>query len=247
MKSFVLATVAALLLVVPSISSAATAPKSARSYNWSGYVAKGTAYTSVAGSWTVAPGTSTGNALTANAAWIGIGGFDGANNLIQTGTRTLEWNGQVTYEAWYELIPAPPIPLAVTIGPNDTVSASINETGRNVWTITLTNITSGESATVRVPYVSHKSSAEWIVERPSSSGTLVALTPFNTFVFSGLSATKNGKAVTPVTAAAKKLLLIERNGRTLLTPSALGKNGRSFTVARNASGIAGTPRLLAVR
>ena len=247
MKSLVLATGAALLFLSPSFSSAAAAPKVARSYNWSGYVAKGGSYTHIAGSWTVAPGTTTGNALTANAAWIGIGGFDGTSNLIQTGTRTLEWNGQVTYQAWYELIPAPPVPFSVTVGPNDTVSASISETSKNVWTITFTNVTSGESAAVRVPYVSHKSSAEWIVERPSSSGTLVALTPFNAFVFSGLSAVKNGKAVTPVTAAAKKLLLIERNGTTLLTPSALGKNGRSFTIARNASDTLGIPRLLARR
>lgn len=230
MKPFLFLCISVALVALPSFASAA--PTVAHSYNWSGYVAKKGTYTSVSGSWTVAPGIDDINDISANAAWVGIGGFDGANNLIQTGTRTLRANGTITYQAWYELFPAPPVALAVSIHPGDTIKASIAETKVNMWRITLTNSTTGESFTASIPYTSNKSSAEWVMERPSSRGKLIALTPFDSFTFSELQTVKNGTAVTPVTAAAKKLLLIGRDGATLLTPSALGSDGRSFTLAQ---------------
>lgn len=245
MKSIIIAVVALLLVALPSSVSAA--PQVSKSYNWSGYVAKGGGYTNIEGSWTVAPGYDTKHSMSANAAWIGIGGFDGTNNLIQTGTRTLKWNGKITYKAWYELLPAPPVSFSLVIRPGDVVKASIVETSTHEWTITLRNQTTGKSESVAVYYKSNKSSAEWVVERPSSNGTLVALTPFDEFSFFGVAAIRNGKAVTPVTAAAKKLTLIERNGTPVLTPSSLARDGKSFTIARNSSDTLGTPPRLAIQ
>lgn len=230
------------VIVAVALPFSAEAASVSRSYNWSGYVASAGNYTDVSASWEVAPGSDSKHALSANAAWIGIGGFNGSNNLIQTGTRTMKWNGKITYQAWYEILPAPPVPFSIKVRPGDVVSASITEVESGLWRITFKNTTTGKSESVTVPYVSNKSSVEWIVERPSSSGALVALTPFDTFTFTSLGAKRNGKAVTPVTAAAKKLLLIEKNGALVLSPSTLGSDGRSFTVTNQGAGIAGIQR-----
>lgn len=235
MKKLVFA-LALILIWLPSSSEAATV---SRSYNWAGYAQKAGSYTSVSAGWTVVPGTDTVHTFSANAAWIGIGGLDGSKNLIQAGTRTMKWNGKITYRAWYELIPAPPVNLSLVVSPGDEVNSSITEIVPGMWKISFDNLTTGESTSVSVPYASNKASAEWIVERPSTGTGLVALTPFSQFTFSSLAAAQNGKAVTPVTAAAKKLLLIEKNGTPLLTPSVVGLNGTSFTVTARSSGIAG--------
>jgi hypothetical protein len=77
---------------------------SGQSRNWSGYVATGGSFTSVAGTWTV-PALSTRQAFASDATWVGIGGVS-SSDLIQAGTEeTTSRSGQVGYNAWVETLP----------------------------------------------------------------------------------------------------------------------------------------------
>jgi hypothetical protein len=229
---------AALALLLAAPSSVLAASSVARSYNWAGYAATIGSYSAVRGSWNVAASSAADTSVAAGAEWVGIGGFDGTGNLIQAGTRTLQASGQTSYLAWYELYPEGPVSLPLPIAPGDVVSVAIKNVGLALWSISFKDTSTGASFATTVHYISRRASAEWIVERPASLGSLVALAPQDTLAFAGLSATRNGKAVTPVTAAAKKLVLIEADGTSLLTPSALAEDGRSFTLRPTlASGI----------
>jgi hypothetical protein len=168
-----------------------------KSTNWSGYnqgsqALGGKMFHSVAGDWTVpTPSAHKAGEAEYSSDWIGIGGgcvnascSIGDNTLIQTGTeQDIAANGARTYTAWYELIPAPetPIPtLAVHAG--DRMHAQVFEkvSGSNVWTITLTDRTTGKSFTTTKPYSSSHLTVEWIQERPTlitSGGTSLAPLP----------------------------------------------------------------------
>src|SRR5206468_11707875 len=107
---------------------------------------------SVTGDWIVPTATRhTAGQDAASSDWIGIGGgcIDancavGDNTLIQTGTeQDVDANGNASYSAWYELIPAPSLSVNMTVAPGDHMHASIAETvsGANVWNITLQDVT----------------------------------------------------------------------------------------------------------
>ena len=81
------------------------------SNNWSGYgINGGGTYTAVQGSWTV-PAVSyqsySGSPdVEASSTWIGVGGQDGDETLIQIGTmQAAAPNGETEYFAWYEVLP----------------------------------------------------------------------------------------------------------------------------------------------
>jgi hypothetical protein len=106
------------------------------SANWSGYLARsqpaGQPYTSVVGRWTVPPVTrAPGRAasVTASSMWVGIGGVNGDQTLIQLGTeQDASAVGTTTYYAWYEMLPAGQIALPTQqypLRPGDVVSASL--------------------------------------------------------------------------------------------------------------------------
>src|SRR4051812_44346743 len=81
--------------LVDDTNSLALAPSVDRSLNWSGYVAGGSDYTAISGSWVV-PQVS-GGTLSADATWVGIGGT-ASRNLIQAGTQAIvDYDGTVVY------------------------------------------------------------------------------------------------------------------------------------------------------
>ena len=96
--------------------------------------------------------------------WIGIGGgcIDAGctatdSTLIQTGTeQDVDSTGAASYSAWWELVPAPSLTISnMTVAPGDHMHASISEVvpDSDVWTITLQDVTRGESFTRQtVPY-----------------------------------------------------------------------------------------------
>ena len=104
------------------------------SNNWSGYgINGGGTYTAVQGSWTV-PAVSyqsySGSPdVEASSTWIGIGGQDGDETLIQVGTmQAAAPNGDAEYFAWYEILPATEVPISrkqYPIKPGDTITATI--------------------------------------------------------------------------------------------------------------------------
>jgi hypothetical protein len=172
-----------LLHVAPNLQSNTNS-----SDNWFGYnqgtLEKGdTLFNSIAGNWTVPTATQhTSGQSEASSDWIGIGGgcVDSGctvtdSTLIQTGTeQDVSSTGAASYDAWYELVPAPELEISnMTIEPGDQMHASISEVvnDANVWTITIQDLTRGESYTTTVPYSSSHLTAEWIEETPLEIGT----------------------------------------------------------------------------
>ncbi len=167
------------------------------STNWSGYnqgsqARGGVLFHEIAGDWTVPTPTQhkLGEAEYSSD-WIGIGGgcvdascSVGDNTLIQTGTeQDIASNGTRTYTAWWEIIPEPETVITtMTVRPGDRMHAEISESvaGSNVWTIVLTDRTTGKTFKKSTPYSSSHLTAEWIQERPTlitSTGTRLAPLP----------------------------------------------------------------------
>lgn len=172
------------------------AAKAVISANWAGYVATRAnplGFRSVSGTWVIPTISCTLEEETASAVWVGLGGFlRTAESLEQTGTQqSCNINGEATYEAWYEILPAPPVPIRIPVSPGDRISASTTVRGDAV-TFQMHDFSNGEhyEKTRYVPYTD-VSSAEWIVEAPSecpesgreSECTLVPLAHFGTATF----------------------------------------------------------------
>jgi hypothetical protein len=204
-----------------------------RSRNWSGYTASSGRYTAVKATWVVprfAPDSPAG----ADAIWVGIGGIRD-NDLIQAGTQeTVSGHGSTQYSAWIETLPqaSHPVPLVVNAG--DSVTISIQLIADDNWQITFTNDTTTQSYQTEAQYRSSLSSAEWIVEAPSTGrGRLIALDRFGSVSFSEASAVKDNQSVTIAEAGGRPVTMIGGAGRALAQPSALGDEGAGFTVQQS--------------
>lgn len=146
-------------------------PSQASSDNWAGYVVTSRAsFRAVTGTW-VQPAVSCSAPRSAYSAfWVGLGGFRRqARGLEQIGTEAdCRPSGAAVYTAWYELLPAPAIPLGLAVRPGDQMSAQvILRRGKGI--LRLQDLTTAQRAskTVRVP-VPDVSSAEWIAEAPAA-------------------------------------------------------------------------------
>lgn len=203
-----------------------------KSQNWSGYnqgsqALGGVLFHAISGDWTVpTPSQHQTRQAEYSSDWIGIGGgcvdaacTVGDNTLIQTGTeQDISQTGVRSYNAWYELIPAPETAItSLTIHPNDRMHADIAETvtGSNVWTITLTDVTTGQTFTTTTPYSSSHLTAEWIQERPTlitTGGTKLAVLPrltnptFDLGTVNGTAAALNTAEEIEMTNAATKVI-----------------------------------------
>ncbi|VVB97228.1 Peptidase A4 family protein [uncultured archaeon] len=201
--------------------------------NWAGYVATGGSFTSVSGSWVVPQVSATGTS--SDATWVGIGGTT-SSDLIQTGTRAVaNNNGKVSYQAWYEILPANSQNIPLTISAGDSITASISRPSANQWTISLIDSTTGQNYQTTVTYSSSLSSAEWIEEMPVRGRSFIPLDNFGQVQFSALSAIKDGTLLTPAQANAQSVVMVNSLNQVLAQPSALGSDGASFTVTRTAS------------
>jgi hypothetical protein len=266
----VLVTAAAVgaLGALPASAAAATNVQQAASGNWSGYVASSTGgknFSSVSGSWTQPTANCTSGSGYA-AFWVGLGGSGSSSNqnqaLEQAGTEADCSSGQAKYFAWYELVPAAPVRLGLTINPGDRVTTHVGVSGNTV-TIQLIDVTSGQSASKTLTMNNpDTSSAEWIAEAPSSCGqdatncSPLPLTNFGTVKFSGAKATASDGHTGPVSdsdwSATQVVLQNEAGGSggaqfatdtgassASATSSSLGADGESFSVAWS-DGSAGT-------
>jgi Peptidase A4 family len=188
-------------------SSAAADPSgtlASTSANWSGYVAGAPAggsplhFSSVSGSW-VEPTPSCSGAQGYSSFWVGLGGTEGQQSpaLEQVGTEAdCDPTGATHHFAWYELVPAAPVHLNLTISPGDHISGRVTVSGASV-TVSLSNTTSGASATKTLTMNNPDvSSAEWIAEAPSACDgngcQPLALSNFGTVSFTQASATADG-------------------------------------------------------
>ena len=173
------------------------------SSNWAGYAAIGAdsssplTFTSATGTWTQATATCTAGAgESASAVWVGLGGYDlESQALEQLGTDAdCSSSGKPSYYMWYELVPDPPVNVKLKIRPGDTITASVNVTGGQIW-LQLKNRTTGAVFNKRITVANPDlSSAEWIVEAPSSCSSFcrpVPLANFGSLAFSKIATTAN--------------------------------------------------------
>lgn len=194
--------------------------------NWSGYRLAGS-FSAVSGSWVVSsvmPSSGTTYAST----WIGIGGSS-RRSLMQTGTESDVINGVVHYGAWWEILPAPEkVITRITVRPGDHMTASIARDIGKQWTISITDVTSGESITSSRHFQRSGTSAEWIVERPQFGRTLATLSHYGSTTFSNLTA--NGAA--PGLNRSESISMVGDAGTNVIsTPSPPSMRGDAFTVA----------------
>jgi hypothetical protein len=206
-----------------------------QSSNWFGYnqgslELGGTLFNSITGDWTVpAATTHTPGQAESSSDWIGIGGgcvdaacTVGDNTLIQTGTeQDVDASGAPSYSAWWEVIPGPSLGISMTVAPGDHMHASLAElvADSNLWTITLQDLTRGETFTQLVPYPSTHLTAEWIEETPLLLGTnagFAALPNLTNPAFT--SATVNGHSAS--LTASEEMQLIDSNDNVIGAPSA---------------------------
>lgn len=208
------------------------------SRNWSGYAATSGTFTGVSGSWVVAAITNPIN-YGADATWVGIGGIN-YQDLIQAGTQTsVSRDGQVTYEAFYEILPDVSQPINIGVNSGDSVTVSIIQQSKGIWKISFKNNTTNKSIEFTQPYDSSLSSAEWIEEAPSGPRRVLPLSDFGTIQITDASTIKDGKKITPAQAGAQSITMVNNSGDAQAQPSSLGKDGATFTVT--STNIASTP------
>jgi Peptidase A4 family len=214
------------------------------SSNWFGYnqgslEQGGKLFNAISGNWTVPTATQhTAGQAEASSDWIGIGGgcIDAGctatdSTLIQTGTeQDVSSTGAASYSAWYELVPAPSLTISsMTVEPGDAMHASLSEVvnDSNVWTITIQDLTRGESYTTTVPYSSSHATAEWIEETPLEIGTDAGFAALPNLTNPGwTSATVNGASAG--LKASEEMDLTDSSGSVIGAPSAPNSTADGF-------------------
>jgi hypothetical protein len=217
-----------------------------QSTNWSGYnqgtlEQGGKLFNSITGNWTVPTATQhTSGQDEYSSDWIGIGGgcvdancTVGDPTLIQTGTeQDVSASGSASYSAWWEVIPAPSLTItSMTVHPGDQMHASISEAvpNSNVWTITISDLTDGQSYTTSVPYSSTHATAEWIQETPLILGTNAGFAPQPNLTSPAFDlATTNGQPAN--LKSSEEIQLIDQNGNVIGAPSAPDPDADGFNV-----------------
>ena len=245
-------------LAAATASADTVATQAAVSQNWAGYVAGGTQFSSVSGSW-VQPAAKCalgpdllgvlGGPRRLRAVVLGDQTDTQSSTLEQTGTQAdCTADGAADYYAWYELVPAAPVKFDLAIHPGDHIGAKVSVSGANV-TMSLSNQTTGQSASKTAQLDSaDTSSAEWIAEAPSAcdgSGSCqtLPLTDFGTVQFTGASATANGHtgsisdsnwSAQPVELGGSGVSDVSYGSDVSsagASPSSLSSDGSSFSVA----------------
>ena len=159
--------------------------------------------TSVSGSWTV-PSVQGSNGY--SSVWVGIDGY-GNQTVEQVGTEQEIVNGSPVYYAWYEMYSTgaqqpEQIIRPMTISPGDSITAQVQylsagpNAGQFQLSITDTSrandsfTTFQTSAQTQNP-LAQRNCAEWIVEAPTTNGSIDPLVNFGAVAFSNCQATIN--------------------------------------------------------
>jgi len=236
-------------LVPPLIQSVSTI-----SNNWSGYAVETNllspqpgVFTAVSGSWTVPAVSGVGTAY--SSVWVGLDGFS-SGTVEQIGTASDLIDGVPSYYAWYEMYPSYSVSVTtLSIKPGDKIDASVIYTGSDQFSLVITNTTSSSTfSTVQTLKDAKRSSAEWIVEAPSSKTGVLPLADFGKVTVTSASASTGSKGTTgPIDSGSwqNASILMVSHGSTLATTSSVTDttSTSSFTVTfTGASAAAPVPR-----
>jgi len=165
--------------------------------NWAGAVIEsppaGQTFNGVSAVFTVpTPSAPSGSrsGFSAASAWVGIDGDTYQKAILQTGIDfTVDEDGSVSYDAWYEWYPdyAYDFP-GFLISAGDVISLSVAASSSSKGTVVIENQTTGQKVTKTLSAPSASSTlggqnAEWIVEDFEQNGQLVPFADFGTVVF----------------------------------------------------------------
>ncbi|MEM4108842.1 MAG: G1 family glutamic endopeptidase, partial [Conexivisphaerales archaeon] len=220
---------------------------SSQSLNWAGYVIPSSDFSvnDVYGSWIIPTVNTGGNSYVAF--WVGIDGYNDST-VEQTGILA-EPSGHgphssTIYKVWYEFYPASPVYAAFTASAGDNVNATVsyNPTTGNFTTSITVYSTSGKVVGTLTHTQKVKGalddSAEWIVEAPSSTGSILPLANFGTVYFgkdytgfSGTNYATIGGSTRPISLFSYvSITMVSTSGTPMATPSTLSPDGTSFSV-----------------
>jgi hypothetical protein len=238
-------------LAVPTAADAAT--HQAVSANWAGYAVSkpGVKFRRVAGTWVQPAASCLAGERKYSAYWVGLGGFHSDSRALeQIGTQVdCSSKGKPVYAAWYELVPAAPVPIRLAVRPGDRMSASVTVVGKTVKVYVANRTRGTHFATKLRAHQVDVSAAEWIVEAPSACTTdgctPLPLADFGSASFTGAKATDTAGHAGPIaspTWSPTALLLAPGDLGSFpsavaseaslagATPSGLSDGGDGFTV-----------------
>jgi hypothetical protein len=228
---------------IPGPTSAALPKNMTSSSNWSGYAAANNlanparnSVSQVFGSWIVPTIGALNN--TYCSIWVGIDGYS-SPTVEQIGTSHNWLNGKQQNNAWFEMYPGGSFSInGFPLTPGDVISASVEYTGNNVFTMRLYNDTQKVVANIPTSYTisatALRNSAEWIVEAPYLNGIL-PLSKFTTAYLWGCTANINGVSG-PLNNSAwqnNSIEMLTGNGIPKAIPSTLIQDQESFFVTWN--------------
>lgn len=199
-----------------------------RSTDWSGYTALRGRFTAVSGRLQVPQPAANLRSPGAVSSWVGIGGWR-SRDLIQAGVDATVGRGEVSYEVWWEALPAASREVALRASPGDWLHVDIREVAADTWQVSIVNGAQQWHRIVR--YRSSHSSAEWIAEQPfTSTGRQLPLARGVTLPFQNGAATVYSGAATIAQLGPTRTILVSRGGAVQADPSPLGPDGASFSV-----------------
>jgi Peptidase A4 family/Putative Ig domain len=187
-----------------------------------------------------------------SAAWVGIDGFlVTSSTLIQTGTAQgfadgFLGIGRGSYHyPWFEELPAAETKIPLPVMAGDAMTASVSPPPglqavpgvSTLWFVTLSDLTAGWTFSMPMPYTGTLSSAEWIMEDPTSCGvfgcSLATLSTFAPITFDmgdTVKPSKDGDG-NPVFLNDDSVTMIDQNLAVLASPSSPDCDFDGFTVA----------------
>ena len=212
--------------LLPSPSSPAGQGSSVVAPDWAGYGATGGGFRSVTATWTEPDVSIPQDGRTTEVStWVGL---DGQGNipLEQVGTEAFCTQGVpfVFHKAFFEMLPKPPVYLALEVNTGDEMTATVTALGDHRFKLTLIDDSTGERfTTTQTNMLGRGLSAEIVVEPPSKRSQ--GLAQFKPVHFSACAF--NGRP--PSTFDWTKFFI---NAPTAAQPSDLYDGGASFTVLR---------------
>ena len=205
------------------------------STNWSGYAITGSknSVTEAKGSWIVPSVNCTVTPTAYSAFWIGIDGYT-SNTVEQVGTDSDCQSGSPQYYAWFEFYPHLSFTLNnFPVRPNDLLSAEVQAGNKGAFTVSISNVTTGQSfsTTTKMPSA-HQTSAEWIIEAPSS-GKVLPLADFASVSFENCSYTAGNSGPQPIgpftNSNVYELTMVTKDGTPKSQPSGLSNDKKTNT------------------
>lgn len=238
--------------------------RSPASTNWSGYAeeAGGTTngtllgtvgnVSNATGSWTVPAVTGPSRGSYYSSAWVGIDGVTD-NTVEQIGTEQDWSNGRASYYAWFEMYPSMGYelnPSAFPVAAGDVMAATVTCTNfsKGTFTLSLSDTRRGElkwsfsptnySQATQTLKSAEETSAEWVMEAPSSYSGVLPLADFSNINFTTCSATIGGQLCAITTLPYDQITMETNSGVIKAIPSTVVPPASSFSVTYESSGAA---------